>query len=104
MDDLELIFPESKKPLKPPKKVSSKLPSKQPTKKPLHHDTTVPRHHDAIIEQIRMALKNFGKEAATHRFTLEEKKAIRKIVFSYNQMNISTIDLTHLYKASPFFY
>ena len=94
MDDLELIFPESQKQPKPPKKVSSiqsrKKPIKHASKKPRNHDTVVSRHQDAIIVKIRKALKEFGKEAATHRFTLEEKKALKKIVFSYNQMDIST--------------
>src|SRR5258707_5405722 len=47
------------------------------------HDTTLPRHHGSMvsryhattIEAIRAAVKQFGKEAATHRFTMEEKKA-----------------------------
>lgn len=65
-------------------------PIKHVTNKERNHDTMVSRHQDAIIEKIRTALKEFGKEAATHRFTLEEKKALKKIVFSYNQMDIST--------------
>src|ERR1700690_701551 len=50
-----------------------------------HHDTTIPsmvsRPHDTIIELIRSAVKTFGKEAATHRFTPDEKKAIADIVY-----------------------
>lgn len=96
MSDLDLIYPEKPKEQQkqPSKKVASiqsrKKPSKHATKKPRIHDTVVSRHQDAIIEKIRIALKEFGKEAATHRFTLEEKKALKKIVFSYNQMDIST--------------
>src|SRR5690242_20348055 len=53
------------------------------------HDTMIPRHHDTmtplsrdtmtpkgqsdIIEVVRKAAKHIGKEAATHRFTIEEK-------------------------------
>src|SRR5690349_16739941 len=48
------------------------------------HDTTLPRHHDAgeeradedIAEVVRKAVKHFGKEAATHRFTLDEKNLL----------------------------
>src|SRR5258708_1610914 len=61
---------------------------------PRHHDTTTPsmvsRHHDTIIEAIRVAVKVFGKEAATHRFTLEEKAAIANIVFTYKTQGVKT--------------
>lgn len=58
---------------------------------PRHHDTVIPRHHDtATIEVVRKALKVFGKEAATHRFTLEEKQAIAEIIFAFRQKNIRT--------------
>jgi hypothetical protein len=50
----------------------------------------IPRYHDAIIEQIRRAVKEFGKEAATHRFTLEEKKAIADVIYSYKRRGIRT--------------
>lgn len=58
---------------------------------PSNHDTVVPRYHDtAAIEVVRRALKVFGKEAATHRFTLEEKQAIAKLIFAFRQKNIRT--------------
>lgn len=65
---------------------------------PRHHDTTVSRNHDAMqpwyhdtaIELIRKAVREIGKEAATHRFTLEEKKAIREVVFTYENRGILT--------------
>ncbi|MAT96377.1 MAG: hypothetical protein CL608_04470 [Anaerolineaceae bacterium] len=60
------------------------------TKQPSNHDTTVSRYHDTIIELLRKAVKVIGKEAATHRFTVEEKKAIRKIVFTYEDQGILT--------------
>ena len=56
-----------------------------------NHDAVIPRHHDtATIEVIRKALKVFGKEAATHRFTLEEKQTLAKISFTFRQKNIRT--------------
>ena len=61
---------------------------------PRYRDTTTPsmvsRHHDTIIEAIRVAVKVFGKEAATHRFTLEEKAAIANIVFTYKTQGVKT--------------
>jgi len=58
---------------------------------PSNHDTVVPRYHDtAAIEVVRRALKVFGKEAATHRFTLEEKQEIAKLIFVFRQKNIRT--------------
>ena len=58
----------------------------QPTKR----GGMVSRYHDAMIQAIRVAVKLFGKEAATHRFTPEEKKAIAEIVFTYKQRDIRT--------------
>ena len=58
---------------------------------PSNHDTVVPRYHDtATIEIVRKALKIFGKEAATHRFTLEEKQTLAKIIFTFRQKNLRT--------------
>ena len=61
------------------------------TTAPSNHDTVIPRHHDStVIEEVRKALRKFGKEAATHRFTLEEKQAIAEIIFTFRQQNIRT--------------
>ena len=58
---------------------------------PSNHDTVIPRYHDtATIEIVRKALKIFGKEAATHRFTLEEKQTLAEIIFSFRQKNLRT--------------
>src|SRR5687768_1135827 len=47
---------------------------------PRHHDTTTPISHDTttpfgndLFETVRKSVKQIGKEAATHRFTLNEK-------------------------------
>ncbi|MHA2092866.1 MAG: hypothetical protein ACW98K_18635 [Candidatus Kariarchaeaceae archaeon] len=81
--------PPSTAPAKNEKAVIRKKRSKsvKATKKPRYRDTTIPRHHDTI-EIIRKAVKDYGKEAATHRFTLEEKKAIAEIIFNFNGKNI----------------
>ena len=64
--------------------------SNRDTTTPRYHDTTVSRYHDTIIELIRKAVKEFGKEAATHRFTMEEKKAIAGIIYSYKNRGVRT--------------
>ena len=60
------------------------------TKQPRNHATTVSRYHDTLIQAIRNAVKLFGKEAATHRFTLEEKKALAGVVYTYKQQDLKT--------------
>jgi hypothetical protein len=65
---------------------------------PRHHDTTVSRNHDTttprqetdIFEGVRKAVKQIGKEAATHRFTLEEKNELADIEYTYKRQGIRT--------------
>ena len=57
---------------------------------PRNHDTTVSRCHDTTIEAIRKVVKEFGKEAATHRFTAQEKQAIAEIVYAYKGKGVRT--------------
>jgi hypothetical protein len=64
--------------------------SNRDTTIPRHHDTTVSRYHDALVELVRKAVKEFGKEAATHRFTPEEKKAIADIIYAYKALGVKT--------------
>ena len=71
-------------------KKRNKKPRHHGITKPRPHDTTVSRYHDTIIEMVRKAVKEFGKEAATHRFTLEEKRAIADIVHGYRKKGTKT--------------
>jgi hypothetical protein len=65
---------------------------------PRHHDTMQPSNHDAMIplledntfEVVRKAVKQIGKEAATHRFTLEEKNLLADIEYTYRRQGIRT--------------
>jgi hypothetical protein len=87
----EKLKPSYKKSSKPKKSKSKTVkPSNHETMAPRYHDTTIPRYHDAIIELVRKAVKELGKEAATHRFTLEEKKAIAELIFTYKNRGIRT--------------
>lgn len=57
---------------------------------PRHHGIKQSRHHDTVIPLIRAAVKQFGKEAATHRFTPDEKRKVAEVVFAYRNQNIRT--------------
>ena len=65
---------------------------------PRHHDTTTPRNHGTMIpltengidEVVRKAVKQIGKEAATHRFTIEEKNQLADIEYTYKRRGIKT--------------
>ena len=77
-----------------PKKKKPDIETKQPrhhdTMIPFNHDTTVSGHDDTIIQTVRRAAKMIGKEAATHRFTEEEKRAIADIIYAYKGQGIRT--------------
>lgn len=47
-----------------------------------YHATTVALYQATLVETMRAAVKLFGKEAATHRFTAEEKKALADLVYT----------------------
>jgi hypothetical protein len=65
-------------------------PSTQDTMVPSNPDTVVSRIHDTMVEIVRKAVKEIGKEAATHRFTPEEKRAVLDIIYSYKSSGIKT--------------
>jgi hypothetical protein len=68
----------------------TKKPSNRETTQPRNHDTTVSRYHATIIELVRKAAKELGKEAATHRFTINEKKALADLIYSYKNKGVRT--------------
>src|SRR5687768_4026168 len=47
-------------------------------------------NHETIIETIRKAVKDVGKDSATYRFTPEEKKALLELSFSYKMQGYKT--------------
>ncbi len=57
---------------------------------PSNHDTAIPETEDEVLEAVRKAVKQIGKEPATQRLTLEEKQALRSIEFTYAQQGIMT--------------
>src|SRR5579864_4687425 len=74
------------------------IPRYHDTTIPKHHDTAVPNNHDTtvspgddgMIEEVRRAVKQVGKEPATQRLTLEEKQTLRSIEFTYGQQGFIT--------------
>ena len=75
-----------------PKSIGAKTeqPSNRDTMVPRNHDTMLPWYHDTIIEIVRKAVKEFGKEAATHRFTPEEKRGVADVIYTYHGSGIRT--------------
>lgn len=72
------------------KRPTAETPANHGTTTPRDHDTTTPRYHDTMIESIRKSVKEFGKEAATHRFTKDEKKAIADIIYAFRHQGVRT--------------
>ena len=65
---------------------------------PRHHETMIPSNHDTmtlmkeneVLEVIRKAVKQLGREPATQRLTIEEKQALRDIEYTYSNQSIQT--------------
>ena len=76
----------------------------RPTNPPGNRATTVSRNHDTApdatvsdsspgddaLELVRRAVRTLGKEAATYRFTQDEKRALAGIVYAYKERGIKT--------------
>jgi hypothetical protein len=77
-------------PVAPVKKVEVKQGATIETVQPTNQDTTVSRYQDTMIADIRKAVKEFGKEAATHRFTDKEKQALAEVIFKYKKVGLKT--------------
>lgn len=43
-----------------------------------------------LLEGVRKVVRQLGKEAATHRFSMEEKRAIADLVYTYNRQGYRT--------------
>jgi hypothetical protein len=60
------------------------------TTTPLNQDTTGAHAQDDILDVVRKAVRQIGKEAATHRFTLNEKNSLADIEYTYRRQGIRT--------------
>jgi hypothetical protein len=63
--------------------------SHRDTVPPSNHDSMQPRHQETI-QQVRKAVKVIGKEAATHRLTVQEKRTLGEVIYRYKQQGIKT--------------
>jgi hypothetical protein len=67
------------------KVINTKVETDKVTMTPSNRDTTVP-----LIDEIRHAVKELGKEAATYRFTKTEKDALKDLVYIYGRQGMKT--------------
>ena len=82
---LSQASPEAPERTKTERVVSSKVETNKPTMTPSNHDTTV-----SLIDDIRRLVKELGKEAATYRFTKEEKDKLKDLVYIYSRQDLRT--------------
>ena len=85
----KIEIPKTKK-VKQPINRDTTIPSNHDTTVSRYQDTTTPQVYGVAIELIRKAVKEFGKEAATHRFTEAEKKEIADLLYTYKNQGIKT--------------
>ena len=75
----------------PPSRVASNPAERDsPPELETSHGIVVPRYRDTTIERIRKAVREFGKEAATHRFTRDEKLAVADIIHALKVQGLKT--------------
>ena len=69
-------------------------PRNRDTMKPSHHDTMINSFEDTkhapMLDTVRQAVKQLGKEAATHRFTQAEKQQLGDLIYAYNRKGVRT--------------
>jgi hypothetical protein len=87
----QLTSPSQTEQNKPVKKIDDTvIPRYHETMTPSNHDTMILMTEEDMIEAVRKAVKQIGKEAATQRLTLEEKQALDDIEYSYKRQGIKT--------------
>ena len=57
-------------------------------KQPSHQVTTVSHPHDTVISVINHSIMEVGKEAATYRLTLNEKRKLAEIIYTLKMKNL----------------
>ena len=69
---------------------ASKQTGNQESMQASNHASMHAEMDESIIELIRRAVKDVGKESATYRFTPEEKKALLELTFTYKVQGYKT--------------
>ena len=63
-------------------------------RQPANHDAVTPRDHGvmtpSMLERLRKAVKQVGKEGGTHRLTRQEKQSLADIVYTYRRQGYRT--------------
>lgn len=70
--------------------LESKQPGNQESMQASNHASMHAGMDQGIIELIRKAVKDVGKESATYRLTPEEKKALLELTFTYKVQGFKT--------------
>lgn len=72
----------------------TRVASNQPTtiegQQPSNRATIPPSNLNALLETIRLAVKELGREAGTHRYTSGEKRALEELVYEYHRKGVRT--------------
>ena len=68
----------------------SRRSSDQTVNQPLHHDVIQSINQGGLVEEIRSAVKEPGKEYFSLRLTAEEKRQLADIAYSFKRQGIKT--------------
>lgn len=71
-------------------KVASNQATKTEVQQPGDHATIPGSNQNALLETIRLAVKELGREAGTHRYTSGEKRALEELVYEYHRKGVRT--------------
>jgi hypothetical protein len=82
--------PDARRALPKSRKPAAHTDSGIPTNTSQNRGIMVSRYHDALVETIRRAVRVVGKEAATYRYSPEEKARAADIIYSYKRRGIRT--------------
>ena len=87
---------EPRQPAKQHTMVATTAAPQQKRKPARHHATKIPRHPGpmaaAMVRRLRQAVRRIGKEAATHRFTKDEKDDLAQIVYEQRRQGVKTCE------------
>ena len=90
-------FFKSQAPSQPPKQSEETEPKADQRQKtgtiaPSHRGTNAPMYQSSMVQTIRQAVRQAGKEAANYRFSDDEKQALNDIKHAYKRRKINTSD------------